>query len=101
MIVNMSDSATEEQIDHIIQRIREAGFQPHVTRGTSAPSLRQSAAAGAAMKSRRFRSRRAWTTWSPSLSLLSSSVAKPGRRVGGQRWWGKAGGVMIGGRKWS
>ncbi|MGA2204669.1 MAG: 3-deoxy-7-phosphoheptulonate synthase [Terriglobales bacterium] len=34
MIVNMSDSATEEQIDHIIQRIREAGFQPHVTRGT-------------------------------------------------------------------
>jgi 3-deoxy-7-phosphoheptulonate synthase len=34
MIVNMSDSATQEQIDHIIQRIREAGFQPHVTRGT-------------------------------------------------------------------
>ncbi len=34
MIVNMSDSATVEQIEHIIQRIREAGFQPHVTRGT-------------------------------------------------------------------
>jgi 3-deoxy-7-phosphoheptulonate synthase len=34
MIVNMSDSATQEQIEHIIQRIREAGFQPHVTRGT-------------------------------------------------------------------
>jgi len=34
MIVNMSDGATEEQIEHIIQRIREAGFQPHVTRGT-------------------------------------------------------------------
>ncbi len=34
MIVNMSDSATEQQIDHIVQRIREAGFQPHVTRGT-------------------------------------------------------------------
>lgn len=34
MIVNMSDSATQEQIDHVIQRIREAGFQPHVTRGT-------------------------------------------------------------------
>ena len=33
MIVNMSDSATEQQIEHIIQRIREAGFQPHVTRG--------------------------------------------------------------------
>src|SRR5215469_6336497 len=34
MIVNMSDTATPEQIEHVIQRIREAGFQPHVTRGT-------------------------------------------------------------------
>jgi len=34
MIVNMSDSASPEQIEHIIQRIREAGFTPHVTRGT-------------------------------------------------------------------
>jgi 3-deoxy-7-phosphoheptulonate synthase len=34
MIVNMSESATEEQINHIIERIREAGYQPHVTRGT-------------------------------------------------------------------
>jgi 3-deoxy-7-phosphoheptulonate synthase len=34
MIVNMSDNATEEQIQHVIDRIREAGYQPHVTRGT-------------------------------------------------------------------
>src|SRR6202051_4101796 len=34
MIVNMSDTATSEQIEHIIQRLREAGVQPHVTRGT-------------------------------------------------------------------
>jgi 3-deoxy-7-phosphoheptulonate synthase len=34
MIVNMSEKATEEQIQHIIDRIREAGYQPHVTRGT-------------------------------------------------------------------
>jgi 3-deoxy-7-phosphoheptulonate synthase len=34
MIVNMSEGATEEQIMHIIDRIREAGYQPHVTRGT-------------------------------------------------------------------
>jgi 3-deoxy-7-phosphoheptulonate synthase len=34
MIVNMSEGATEEQITHIIERIREAGYQPHVTRGT-------------------------------------------------------------------
>ncbi len=35
MIVNMSEGATEEQITHIIERIREAGYQPHVTRGTT------------------------------------------------------------------
>ena len=34
MIVNMSDGATEEEINHVIERIREAGYQPHVTRGT-------------------------------------------------------------------
>jgi 3-deoxy-7-phosphoheptulonate synthase len=34
MIVNMSDTATPAQIEHVIQRIREAGFTPHVTRGT-------------------------------------------------------------------
>ena len=33
MIVNMSETATESQIEHIIERVREAGFQPHVTRG--------------------------------------------------------------------
>ena len=33
MIINMSEKATEEQITHIIERIREAGYQPHVTRG--------------------------------------------------------------------
>jgi 3-deoxy-7-phosphoheptulonate synthase len=34
MIVNMSEKATENEINHIIERIREAGYQPHVTRGT-------------------------------------------------------------------
>jgi len=33
MIVNMSEKATEQEIAHIIERIREAGYQPHVTRG--------------------------------------------------------------------
>ena len=33
MIVNMSDKATEQEIVHIIERIREAGYTPHVTRG--------------------------------------------------------------------
>jgi 3-deoxy-7-phosphoheptulonate synthase len=34
MIVNMSEKATEQEIGHVIDRIREAGYQPHVTRGT-------------------------------------------------------------------
>jgi len=33
MIVNMSERATEQEIAHVIERIREAGYQPHVTRG--------------------------------------------------------------------
>ena len=33
MIVNMSGSATEEQIDHVVARIKEFGYQAHVIRG--------------------------------------------------------------------
>ena len=33
MIVNMFGNATEEQINHVIDRIKECGFQPHISRG--------------------------------------------------------------------
>jgi len=33
MIVNMKRGATEEEIDHVIDRIKECGFQAHVVRG--------------------------------------------------------------------
>lgn len=33
MIVNMSNSATPEQINHVIERIKECGFQAHVIQG--------------------------------------------------------------------
>src|ERR1700688_5069720 len=33
MIVNMAEKASEDQIAHVIDRIREAGYQPHMTRG--------------------------------------------------------------------
>ena len=33
MIVNMSEKATEQEIAHVIERIREAGYQLHMTRG--------------------------------------------------------------------
>jgi hypothetical protein len=29
MIVNMSEKATEQEINHVIERVREAGYQPH------------------------------------------------------------------------
>ena len=34
MIINMRERATDEEIQHIIDRVKEAGFQAHVTRGT-------------------------------------------------------------------
>ena len=33
MVINMAAGATEEQLQHVIDRVRECGFQPHVTRG--------------------------------------------------------------------
>ncbi len=33
MIVNMSEKASAQEIDHVIERVKELGFQAHVTRG--------------------------------------------------------------------
>jgi 3-deoxy-7-phosphoheptulonate synthase len=34
MVVNMAAGYTEEQLQHVIDRVKECGFTPHVTRGT-------------------------------------------------------------------
>jgi 3-deoxy-7-phosphoheptulonate synthase len=34
MIINMREGASEREIQHIIDRVKEAGYQAHVTRGT-------------------------------------------------------------------
>ena len=34
MVINMAAGATEEQLQHVIDRVVECGFQPHVTRGS-------------------------------------------------------------------
>ena len=34
MIINMSSLATEKEIDHVIERIKECGYQAHVIHGT-------------------------------------------------------------------
>jgi len=33
MIINMSEQATKEQIEHVVERVKEAGYQAIVTRG--------------------------------------------------------------------
>lgn len=33
MIVNMFGNATEEQVNHVLERIKECGFQAHISRG--------------------------------------------------------------------
>jgi 3-deoxy-7-phosphoheptulonate synthase len=34
MIINMSETATEQEIQHVVERIRECGYQAHLTRGS-------------------------------------------------------------------
>lgn len=34
MVINMAAGASEAELQHVIDRVKECGFQPHVTRGT-------------------------------------------------------------------
>src|SRR5579871_5473793 len=34
MVINMAAGSSEAQLQHVIERVKECGFQPHVTRGT-------------------------------------------------------------------
>jgi 3-deoxy-7-phosphoheptulonate synthase len=34
MVINMAAGSTEAQLQHVIERVKECGFQPHVTRGS-------------------------------------------------------------------
>jgi len=34
MIINMREGASEQEIQHVVERVKEAGYQAHVTRGT-------------------------------------------------------------------
>src|SRR5437016_7383853 len=33
MVINMAINSTEAELQHVIDRVKECGFQPHVTRG--------------------------------------------------------------------
>jgi len=34
MIINMREGASDQEIQHVVERVKEAGYQAHVTRGT-------------------------------------------------------------------
>src|SRR5215831_4454460 len=34
MVINMAAGSTEAELQHVIERVKECGFQPHVTRGS-------------------------------------------------------------------
>src|SRR4029077_15148273 len=34
MVINMAAGATEAELQHVIDRVKECGFTPHVTRGS-------------------------------------------------------------------
>ena len=86
MIVNMSANATEEQIQHVMDRIKECGFLPHLIQGAERTVIgvvgknrgRRSEVealargAGRGRHSFPFRSRSRWSAWSCSRSA---------------RWW--------------
>ena len=75
MIVNMSEKATEQEINHVIERIREADTSLMSRAAPSAPSSPRWAA-DAATRSKRSRSLPEWTTSSPSPNPSSWSAAR-------------------------
>src|SRR5207245_5337453 len=101
MIVNMSEKATEQEIAHVIERIREAGYQPHVTRGTERTIV---AAVGSGGRRHEIEA----LSVAPGVEdvvpigqpfKLVSRQTRPERAVvavGGVRIGGEAGGVMAG-----
>ena len=75
MIVNMSEKATEQEINHVIERIREAGYQPHVTRGTER-TIVAAVGSGRRHEIEALQVAPEWTTSSPSRSPSSWSAAR-------------------------
>ena len=38
MVINMAAGSSEAELQHVIERVIECGFQPHVTRGAERAS---------------------------------------------------------------
>ena len=75
MIVNMSRDATEEQIEHVIERIKECGYQAHVIRGAERTVIGAVGSGGRRGSWKRCKPRPASKSWCPSRSPSSWSAA--------------------------
>ena len=64
MIVNMQAGATDDQIEHVIERVKECGFQAHVIRGAKRTVIGASETMVVAANSRRCWPRRESRRWS-------------------------------------
>src|SRR5438270_290237 len=49
MVINMAAGATEAELQHVIDRVMECGFQPHVTRGAERAIVAAVGAGGSRM----------------------------------------------------
>jgi 3-deoxy-7-phosphoheptulonate synthase len=93
MIINMREGATEQEIQHVVDRVKEAGYRAHVTRGTERAIV---AAVGSGGRRHELQALAA----APGVSEVVP-IAQPfklvSRQVKPQRTVVNVGGVLIGG----
>jgi len=94
MVINMSSGATEEQISHVVERIKECGFEPHLIRGAERTVI------GAVGKSRGRRSELEALLAAPGVEEIIP-IAQPftlvSRQLRPERTSVSVGGIRIGG----
>ena len=96
MIVNMLPDATEEQIEHVIERVKECGYQAHVIRGAQRTVI-------GAVGSRGRRNELEALQAAPGVDTLvpiSQPFKLVGRELHPNRTTVNVGGVLIGGDQW-
>ena len=80
MIVNMSEIASEEQVQHVIDRVNEAGYQAHVIRGTER-TIVAAVGSGRRHEMEALRVAPGWRKLWPSPSLSSWSAGNFGHNA--------------------
>src|SRR5256712_9939987 len=96
MIVNMSRNATQEQIDHVVERIKECGYQAHVIRGTERTII---GAVGSNGRRAELEALQA-APGVEELVPISQPFKLVSRQLRQERTIGNVGGVPIGGEHW-